>query len=172
MNTHTPFEAAVQAHGATVLRVCRAVLGPHADADDAWSETFLSAMQAWPKLPESTNVEAWLVRIAHRKAIDVTRRRARQAVPVEHLPETPAAAGSQGRSQSDARSAERHELWSAVGDLPEKQRKAIAYRYLGSLPYDDIAELLGGTATAARRSAADGLQSLRRHPAFRDHDGA
>ena len=164
MNMHTPFEAAVTAHGATVLRVCRAVLGPHSDADDAWSETFLSAMQAWPQLPESTNVEAWLVRIAHRKAIDVTRRRARQAVAVEHLPE---------RSQTDARPAERHELWSAVAELPEKQRKAIAYRYLGSLPYDDIAELLGGTAAAARRAAADGMQALRRHPAFADHqDGA
>ena len=59
-------------HGATVLRVCRAVLGP-ADADDAWSETFLAALKAYPRLPADANVEAWLVTIAHRKAIDVTR---------------------------------------------------------------------------------------------------
>ena len=45
-----PFEAVVTQHGATVLRVCRAVLGP-ADADDAWSEAFLSAMRAYPDLP-------------------------------------------------------------------------------------------------------------------------
>ncbi|HIW67656.1 MAG TPA: sigma-70 family RNA polymerase sigma factor, partial [Candidatus Dietzia merdigallinarum] len=50
------FDAAVDRHGATVLRVCRAVLGPGADADDAWSETFLSALRAWPDLPEETNV--------------------------------------------------------------------------------------------------------------------
>ena len=67
-----PFETVVTRHGATVLRVCRAVLGP-ADADDAWSETFLSAMKAYPDLPADANVEAWLVTIAHRKAIDVTR---------------------------------------------------------------------------------------------------
>ena len=69
-------------HGATVLRVCRAVLGP-ADADDAWSETFLSAMRAYPDLPADANVEAWLVTIAHRKAIDVTRAAGRRAIPTD-----------------------------------------------------------------------------------------
>lgn len=58
MNMKEPFERAVEQHGATVLRVCRAVLGPETDADDAWSETFLAAMRAWPELPEDTNVEA------------------------------------------------------------------------------------------------------------------
>ena len=45
-----PFESVVAHHGATVLRVVRAVLG-HADADDAWSEAFLAAMKAYPDLP-------------------------------------------------------------------------------------------------------------------------
>jgi DNA-directed RNA polymerase specialized sigma24 family protein len=73
-----PFEEIVAQHGPTVLRVCRAVLGP-VDAEDAWSETFLSAMKAYPDLPADANVEAWLVTIAHRKAIDVTRATARRA---------------------------------------------------------------------------------------------
>ena len=42
-----PFEVIVERHGATVLRVARAVVGP-ADADDAWSETFLAALKAYP----------------------------------------------------------------------------------------------------------------------------
>ncbi len=54
-----PFEQAVATHGETVLRVCRAVLGPGSDADGAWSETFLAALKAWPELDENTNVEAW-----------------------------------------------------------------------------------------------------------------
>ena len=68
------------------LRVCRAVLGP-VDADDAWSETFLSALKAYPDLPDGANVEAWLVTIAHRKAIDVRRAAARRATPVDAVPE-------------------------------------------------------------------------------------
>ena len=88
--TKLPFEAIVSQHGPMVLRVCRAVLG-WADADDAWSETFLAALRAYPDLPADANVEAWLVTIAHRKAIDVTRATARRAVPVADLPEHPAA---------------------------------------------------------------------------------
>ena len=70
------FEATVSMHGNTVLHVCRAVVGV-ADADDAWSETFLSAMRAYPDLPADANIEAWLVTIAHRKGIDVIRKAAR-----------------------------------------------------------------------------------------------
>ena len=50
MTAKQPFEAIVAQHGPTVLRVCRAVLG-RADADDAWSETFLAALRAYPDLP-------------------------------------------------------------------------------------------------------------------------
>src|SRR5258708_6368859 len=63
-----PFDSVVTTHGPTILRVCRAVLGPN-EADDAWSDTFLAALQAYPALPPDANVEAWLVTIAHRKAI-------------------------------------------------------------------------------------------------------
>jgi DNA-directed RNA polymerase specialized sigma24 family protein len=52
--TLPPFEEIVTAHGPTVLRVCRAVLGPM-DADDAWSETFLAAMRAYPTLRPGSN---------------------------------------------------------------------------------------------------------------------
>src|SRR3954468_20767892 len=83
-----PFEAVVARHGPMVLRVCRAVLGPVA-ADDAWSETFLSAMKAYPGLRPDSNVEAWLVTIAHRKALNQVRSAARQPVPVPDLPELP-----------------------------------------------------------------------------------
>ncbi|MDN5748010.1 MAG: hypothetical protein L0H64_05785 [Pseudonocardia sp.] len=61
-----------------------------ADADDAWSETFLSAMRAYPDLPADANVEAWLVTIAHRKALDVIRAASRRAVPTAQAPDAPA----------------------------------------------------------------------------------
>jgi RNA polymerase sigma factor (sigma-70 family) len=146
-----PFETVVSDHGPTVLRVCRAVLGP-VDADDAWSETFLSAMGAYPQLPADANVEAWLVTIAHRKAIDVTRARTRAAIPTHTLPEPP---GTRQPERDD-------DLADALAGLPDKQRHAVAYHYLAGLPYTEVAAILGGTATAARRSAADGIAALRR----------
>ena len=92
-----PFEKVVEQQGGTVLRVCRVLLGSH-DAEDAWSETFLAAMRAYPELPETANIEAWLVTIAHRKAIDVLRARKRQPTPVEEVPEAPTTATCGRRS--------------------------------------------------------------------------
>jgi RNA polymerase sigma factor (sigma-70 family) len=147
-----PFEALVTQHGPMVLRVCRAVLG-WADADDAWSETFLAALRAYPDLPADANVEAWLVTIAHRKAIDVIRAAARRAVPVAELPENPAAV-QDGPADLD--------LQHALAALPRKQREAVAYHYLAGLPYREVAAITGGSEDAARRAAADGIARLRR----------
>jgi RNA polymerase sigma factor (sigma-70 family) len=158
MTMKTPFERIVAEHGGTVLRVCRALLGPHADADDAWSETFLAALRAYPALPADANVEAWLVTIAHRKVIDITRARQRRAVPVAAVPDRTSA-------DTAAASAENAELWRTLAALPPKQREALAYRYLGGLAYRDIAAIIGGSADAARRAAADGIRALRaKHP--------
>ncbi|MFF1614972.1 RNA polymerase sigma factor [Amycolatopsis sp. NPDC058278] len=144
-----PFEQVVAEHGPMVLRVCRAVLGS-ADAEDAWSETFLAALKAYPELPADANVQAWLVTIAHRKAVDVTRAQARRPVPVGEVPDRP------GRAD-----AWNGDLWDALARLPDKQRLAVAYHYLAGLPYREIAEITGGTAEAARRAAADGVKALR-----------
>ncbi len=38
----------------------------------------------------------------------------------------------------------------------------VAYHYLAGLPYAEIAAIVGGTADAARRAAADGIKNLRR----------
>jgi len=155
-----PFEAVVAEHGPAVLRVCRAVLGP-ADADDAWSETFLAALKAYPELPADANVEAWLVTIAHRKAIDVTRAAARRAVPVGDVPEPPAAHAGEGRDL---------DLAGALAGLPRRQREAVAYHYLAGLPYAEVAAVTGGSTDAARRAAADGIARLRKtYPGAPEH---
>lgn len=153
-----PFEQVVTRHGATVLRVCRAALGAGPDADDAWSETFLSAFIAWPDLAEDTNVQAWLVRVAQRKTIDIVRKRARQPVPTDAVPET---------MHEDTRADE--DVWQSVASLPERQRLAVAYHYFGGLSHVETAELIGGTPEAVRRAAADGIRSLRMRLATPEH---
>lgn len=146
------FDRVVAEFGPLVLRVCRALLPP-ADAEDAWSETFLAALRAYPQLDEDANVEAWLVTIAHRKAVDAARAARRRPVAVERLPER---SGSVEPDPGDP------QLWDAVRQLPERQRLAVAHHYLGGLPYREVAAITGGTTEAARRAAADGIRALRR----------
>lgn len=152
MTVKQPFEVVVADHGATVLRVCRAVLGA-GDAGDAWSETFLAALRAYPDLPDDANVEAWLVTIAHRKAIDITRAAARRAVPVAEVPDIRSARRADGRDL---------DLAAALAALPRRQRETVAYHYLAGLPYREVAAVVGSSADAARRSAADGIATLRK----------
>ncbi|MEO5902156.1 MAG: sigma-70 family RNA polymerase sigma factor [Ilumatobacteraceae bacterium] len=148
-----PFEEVVAEHGQVVLRVCRALLGP-IEADDAWSETFLAAMRAYPDLRPDSNVGGWLVTIAHRKAIDQLRAAKRAPRPNGDLPETP--------SSSGIPEPEDVALRTALQALPPKQRGAVIYHHLAGLPYNEVAALLDSSAAAARRSAADGIANLRR----------
>lgn len=145
------FETLVDRYGGTVLRVCRAVVGWH-DAQDAWSETFLAALRAYPRLTPGSNLEAWLVTIAHRKALDIVRREARSR-PVAEIDDGVAP------DRADARDLD---MWAALAELAPKQRAAVAYHYLGGLSHREVAGLLGGTEAAARRAAADGVARLRR----------
>ena len=160
MPSKQPFETVVEIHGPTVLRVCRAVVGA-IDADDAWSETFLSAMRAYPSLPDDANVEAWLVTIAHRRAIDIGRARSRRAVPTDSITDR---ADRNDRTRTDPDPD--LDLAAALALLPDKQRQSVAYHYLAGLPYAEIAAIVGGTVEAARRAAADGIATLRRSSTF------
>lgn len=149
----TPFETVVREHGPHVLRVCTAVVGSN-EAEDAWSETFLAALRAWPDLPDDLDPRAWLTVVARRKCFDQLRAKARRADPCAQVPEVGAV---------DAPSVPDDEgVWAHVADLPTKQRQVVTYRYLGGLSFAQIAGLVGGTEAAARRAASDGLKSLRR----------
>ena len=148
-----PFEELIDEHGPVVMRVVRALLGP-ADADDAWSETFLAALEAYPRLRPDSNVRGWLVTIAHRKAIDHLRATARRPLPSSELPER--VSGESGVTDRDP------ELWGALEGLPFKQRAAVAYHHLAGMPYADVGTLIDSSEAAARRSAADGIAKLRR----------
>lgn len=149
-----PFEDVVGEHGAVVLRVCRSLLG-RADADDAWSDTFLAALRAYPQLPPTSNVRGWLVTIAHHKSIDVARRSARAPRPVPEVPERTAAAPAPAGETLD------EDLRARLLALPPKQQAAVVYRYLADLSYGEVARLLRSSEAAARRSAADGIAALR-----------
>lgn len=136
-----------------VLRICRLVAGS-TDAEDVWSETFLAALVAYPRLRPGSNVRGWLVTIAHHKAIDRHRARARGPLPFEQVPEHPIV--DVAPLEEDA------ELWATLAALPPKQRSSVAYHYVAGLRYKDVGELIGSSEAAARRAAADGIASMRR----------
>jgi DNA-directed RNA polymerase specialized sigma24 family protein len=148
-----PFQRFLDEHREPVYRFLVASVGPDA-ADDCFQETFISAMKAYPKLRADSNHRAWVMTIAHRKAMDHHRARARRPVPTEQLPEQPV-------HDPPPRLDDDGGPWARVRALPPKQRAAVTLRYAGDLTHAEVAAALGVSEDAARRSAHEGLKKLR-----------
>jgi RNA polymerase sigma factor (sigma-70 family) len=145
-----PFQSLLDEHGAAVWRFLRASLGEH-DAADAYQETVLSALRAYPSLKRADNLKSWFFTIAHHKAIDHHRRVARRR-EVDGAVVEPAVAGPEPVDE---------DLWVAVGELPPKQQAAIVHRYVSDLAYAEIAVILDCSEAAARQNVRAGLAALR-----------
>jgi RNA polymerase sigma factor (sigma-70 family) len=146
-----PFQQLIDEHAATVMATLRGAVGREG-ADDAFQETFLAALRAYPGLRDASNLRGWLVTIAHRKAIDHHRARGRAPIPVAEVRE-------EAVFDPDPADAQ---LWDAVAALPPKQRAAVTLRFAGDLPHEEIAAALGCSPEAARRSLHEGLTRLRK----------
>ena len=147
-----PFQAVFEAQRRDVYRFLVATAGPM-DADDAFQETWISALRAYPRLRRADNLRGWLLKIAQNKAIDAHRARGRRPVPVAAVPERVAAPAAVVEGDD--------ELWEAVRGLPSKQRTAVYCRSVLGMPYDELAELLDSSEDAARRNVHEGLKRLR-----------
>jgi RNA polymerase sigma-70 factor (ECF subfamily) len=117
-------------------------------AEDAFQETFLRALRAYPALRHGGHLRAWVLTIARNVAIDSYRRDKPAAEidePVEH-PRRPAYA----------------ELEHLTDELPPTERAAVVLRYAYDLPYAAIAAALGSSEEAARQAASTGVRRLRK----------
>ena len=156
-----PFQRFLDAHSEDVLRFLVASVGRH-DADDAFQETFLSALRAYPSLRADSNLRGWVLTIAHRKAIDVHRARGRNPVPVPEIDEGARRPPARTDADSGSDDSGRSDPWERVRTLPGRQREVLTLRYGADLSHAEIATALGCTEEAARRAAADGLKNLRK----------
>ena len=145
-----PFQRFLDAHRDDVLRYLVAALGRH-DADDAFQETFLSALRAYDRLRAQSNLRAWVLTIAHRKALDVHRGRARRPLPVAEVEDR---AGPPSHPEGP-------DHWERVRALPPRQHAVLTLRYAAGLTHGEVAAALGCSIEAARRAASDGLKTLR-----------
>jgi RNA polymerase sigma factor (sigma-70 family) len=146
-----PFQRFLDEHREAVYRFLVAFAGP-GEAEDCFQETFLSALRAYPRLREESNLRGWVLTIARRKALDAMRRRRRTPEPMAELPEQ----GVEPPELGDGR------VWGLVAALPTRQREALTLRYAADLPYRDIAGIMACSEPAARQSVRLGLARLRK----------
>jgi len=142
-----PFEGFYAEHRNVVFGFLVRRLGRQR-AEDAFQETFLRALRAYPGLRNAHNLRGWVLTIAERIAVDEHRKQRAhdELTDVETWPERPAYA----------------ELEHLTAQLPPTERAAVVLRYGYDLDYEQIGGALGSSAEAARQAASSGVRRLRR----------
>jgi RNA polymerase sigma factor (sigma-70 family) len=151
--TPPPFQRFLDEQRDGVWRFLVAAVGRDA-ADDCFQETFLAALRGYPKLRDSSNLRAWVMTIADRKAIDHHRSRKRAAIPVGDPPEP--------REHQQPHEPGDDETWTRVRGLPPRQRSVLLLRYAGDMTHAEVAAALGCSEEASRQAAREGLDRLRK----------
>jgi RNA polymerase sigma factor (sigma-70 family) len=143
-----PFERFYEEQQQPVLAQLRKMLGRDA-ADDAFQETFLRALRAYPTLKHGRNLRAWALTIARNVALDVLRRDRVTSAEVPDL-------------ESVDEPLPYEELRRLTNGLPQKERAAVFLRYGYDLSYEDIGAAIGSSPEAARQATSAGVRRLRR----------
>ncbi len=139
------FEAIVLRYHRPLLRHCRRLL-PAGRAEDAVQQALLRALEAMRADERELQLGPWLHRIAHNTSIDSLRRMDSHWEELDErmdgVEPTHAAVEKRARFQS---------VMTNMGELPERQRRALVLRELEGRSYDEIAVTLGVTGDGVRQ---------------------
>jgi len=152
-------------HASLVLAFATRLLGARSDAEDLLQEVFLQVWrQAGDYDPSRGSPEAWLLTITRSRGIDKLRSRRRRGESERPADEAGPAEGEGGVVQSGESQAEaRLTVATALGELPEPQRRVLELAYLDGLTQTEIAERLReplGTVKTRMRTALERLRGL------------
>ncbi|MDQ3330047.1 MAG: sigma-70 family RNA polymerase sigma factor [Planctomycetota bacterium] len=158
------FEELVRRHGGMARGVCRRVLGPAGDADDAAQAAFLSlAQNARPlisRLGPSGSLAGWLYRVAVNAALQQRRaskaRRRREATVVREKEPW-----SEGATSVVERSELLVVLDEELKELPSRYRTPLVLCHLEGKTQHEAAEQLGLSYGTLRRRLDRGRKLLR-----------
>ena len=142
-------------HGAVIGRLCMALLGSQADADEATQETLLRAHRGMASYRGEGSVKSWLCGIARHVCVHMleSRRRGRDIAERAGLPDDSQDAFAIRRR---ARAIRR-----GLDQLRPSEREALVLRYVADLPHREIATALSLDEAAARKRISRALAHLR-----------
>lgn len=127
-------------------------------AQDLLQTTFLSMVRSRGRYEKGTSFAPWLLTIAANAARDSLRRKRRgdNAMDVVGRTET-----ERSTEQVVSDHGARKEIEAAFAQLPAQQREAVILHKLNGWSFEQIAETLGISMTAARIRAHRGYEKLR-----------
>ncbi len=151
--TGTVAEAEWEAHRPAVFGAAYRILGTVAEAEDVTQEVWLRVAAA--DLSEVRDLRAWLVTVAARTAYNVLKsaRVRRESYVGPWLPE-PLVTGPDAAAQVLVDESVSTAMLVVMETLTPAERVALVLHDVFELPFDRIAEVLGGTPAASRKLAS------------------
>jgi RNA polymerase sigma-70 factor, ECF subfamily len=156
------FEAAYDRVAAPVYGLIRRVLRDSAQAEEVAQETLLEVWRTAARFDRARgSALAWVMTIAHRRAVDRVRSEAaataREARVVAAA--TPALADEVAEAVESSLEAER--VSRCLDGLTELQRESITLAYYSGYTYPQVASALGVALGTVKTRIRDGLKRLR-----------
>ena len=148
----------VREHGEAVGRLCMALLGSQADAQDVLQETLLDAYRGLEGFRAQGTVRGWLCGIARRKCareLERGQRRRAKLRAVEPVEAGPSAEQLLGRRRQAERARE------ALAGLRPSEREALVLRFGTGLSFREVGQACGIEEAAARKRVSRALGALR-----------
>jgi RNA polymerase sigma factor (sigma-70 family) len=163
-----------EAHRDHLRAVAYRMLGSQAEADDAVQDAWLRASRA--DLSDVHNMGGWLTTIVARVSLNRLRSRAtRREDPLDaHVPDPIVRADTGAGPEDEAVLADSVGLALLVvlDTLPPAERLAFVLHDMFAVPFDDIAPIVGRSATAARQLASRARRRVQGIPTAPEPDRA
>lgn len=144
---NTGFDEFYRDHRAKLVATLNAATRCGADAaTEAVDEAFVRTLANWRRVGHMEAPAGYVFTVARNQ---LRRTKSRQATERDLLDRRPSTTVDDGRQPS-------WELWDAVAALPDRERLAVALRYLGDLTERQVAEVMRvkpGTVAATLSSA-------------------
>jgi len=142
-------EEIMDTYGDRLFRLCLVTLGNASDAEDAVQETMIKYLQKAPVFENAGHEKAWLITVAANKCKDILRFRKRHPVAditddSQYMQEMPDSG-----------------IMDALMAIPEKFRIVLILYYVEEYGIDDIAGMIGRTASAVKMRLQKGRRLLR-----------
>lgn len=147
--------ACAETHGSILGRLCMALLGSQADADEATQETLLRAHRGMSTYRAEGTIKAWLCGIARHVCAHMLETRRKQRELLEVVPR-----GDEGRDVFAQRRRSRA-LRDALAKLKPTEREALVLRYVADLSHREIAAACNLDEPTARKRISRALAHLR-----------
>ena len=157
---HAAFRVVYDQAAPAVLGIVRRVLRDPAQSEEVMQEVLLEVWRTAARFdPSAGSATAWIMTVAHRRAVD--RVRSEQRAAERELRAATASIAYDDVSEAVEITLDQERVRRCLEGLTDLQRESVNLAYYGGYSYREVAELLGVAVGTVKTRMRDGLIRLR-----------